>query len=280
MSDQLSLFKPEDEAASGSRAFSGRGPIRSISSGLEDGFAWGTQAAARNMPLPPSDGLAPRSPEFSCTARTFRSPRGSPVVAPNASRQCCPPFLQNFPAIWDERRNEIVKGLRHLETYDLSGKSPAEIWQYMVDARAFHVRAWEIHFDLMYPLTANYLGFYGLCKELGIAAPDIPKFLQGYETQPMKSDRAMWQLANSARGTQVQKLIADTAAGGIYKALKNAPQARLGEGIRRLPAGLWLALATALLTSARRPGSRTRTAASVLFVRCCKATILMRSNTA
>ena len=59
----------------------------------------------------------------------------------------------------------------------------------MVDARAFHVRAWEIHFDLMYPLTANYLGFYGLCKELGIAPADIPKFLQGYETQPMKSDR-------------------------------------------------------------------------------------------
>ena len=136
-----------------------------------------------------------------------------------------PPFLQNFPAIWDERRNEIVKGLHYLETYDLAGKSPAEIWQYMVDARAFHVRAWEIHFDLMYPLTANYLGFYGLCKELGIAAPDIPKFLQGYETQPMKSDRAMWQLANSARGTQVQKLIADTAPGGIYKALKNASAA-------------------------------------------------------
>ena len=72
----------------------------------------------------------------------------------------------------------------------------------MVDARAFHVRAWEIHFDLMYPLTANYLGFYGLCKELGIAPADIPKFLQGYETQPMKSDRMMWQLANDARGTE------------------------------------------------------------------------------
>ena len=35
----------------------------------------------------------------------------------------------------------------------------------------------------------------------------------------------MWQLANSARGTQVQKLVADTAPGGIYKALKNAPAA-------------------------------------------------------
>ena len=136
-------------------------------------------------------------PAFSCMAPTFRSRPGVAGCRAERVGAVLPPFLQNFPAIWDERRNEIVKGLHYLETYDLAGKTPAEIWQYMVDARAFHVRAWEIHFDLMYPLTANYLGFYGLCKELGIAAPDIPKFLQGYETQPMKSDRAMWQLANS-----------------------------------------------------------------------------------
>ena len=103
--------------------------------------------------------------------------------------------------------------------------------KFMVDARAFHVRAWEIHFDLMYPLTANYLGFYGLCKELGIAAADIPKFLQGYETQPMKSDRLMWQLANNARGTAVHKLIADAGPPGAYQALTKVlgPQPPLAE---------------------------------------------------
>jgi phosphohistidine swiveling domain-containing protein len=225
VSDQLSLFKPEDEARFWFKGFQWPRAYPLNFVWLEDGFAWGTQAAARNMPLPPSDGLAPR------VAGIFVYGSDIPVtpwvLGCRAERvgAVLPPFLQNFPAIWDERRDEIVKGLHYLETYDLSGKSPQEIWQYMVDARAFHVRAWEIHFDLMYPLTANYLGFYGLCKELGISTPDIPKFLQGYETQPMKSDRAMWQLANAARGTQVQKLIADTAPGGIYKALKNAPAA-------------------------------------------------------
>jgi phosphohistidine swiveling domain-containing protein len=225
VSDQLSLFKPEDEARFWFKGFQWPRAYPLNFVWLEDGFAWGTQAAARNMPLPPSDGLAPR------IAGIFVYGSDIPVTPWVAGCRAervgavLPPFLQNFPAIWDERRNEIVKSLRHLETYDLSGKSPREIWQYMVDARAFHVRAWEIHFDLMYPLTANYLGFYGLCKELGIGAPDIPKFLQGYETQPMKSDRAMWQLANAARGAQVQKIIADTASGGIYKTLKSAPAA-------------------------------------------------------
>jgi phosphohistidine swiveling domain-containing protein len=225
VSDQLSLFKPEDEARFWFKGFQWPRAYPLNFVWLEDGFAWGTQAAARNMPLPPSDGLAPR------VAGIFVYGSDIPVTPWVAGCRAervgavLPPFLQDFPAIWDERRDEIVKGLRYLETYDLACKSPAQIWQFMVDARAFHVRAWEIHFDLMYPLTANYLGFYGLCKELGIAPPDIPKFLQGYETQPMKSDRAMWQLASSARGTQVQKLIAETAPDGIYKALKAAPAA-------------------------------------------------------
>ena len=225
VSDRLSLFKPEDEARFWFKGFQWPRAYPLNFVWLEDGFAWGTQSAARNMPLPPSDGLAPR------VAGIFVYGSDIPVtpwiIGSRAERvgSMLPPFLQNFPAIWDERRGEIVKGLRHLETYDLSGKSPAEIWQFMIDARAFHVRAWEIHFDLMYPLTANYLGFYGLCKELGIAAADIPKFLQGYETQPMKSDRVLWELANKARGTQVHKIIADTPPAGIYQALKKAPAA-------------------------------------------------------
>ncbi|MGB7098129.1 MAG: PEP-utilizing enzyme [Xanthobacteraceae bacterium] len=225
VSDRLSLFKPEDEARFWFKGFQWPRAYPLNFVWLEDGFAWGTQSAARNMPLPPSDGLAPR------VAGIFVYGSDIPVtpwiIGSRAERvgSMLPPFLQNFPAIWDERRGEIVRGLRHLETYDLSGKSPAEIWQFMIDARAFHVRAWEIHFDLMYPLTANYLGFYGLCKELGIAAADIPKFLQGYETQPMKSDRVMWQLANKARVTQVHKIIADTPPAGIYQALKNTPAA-------------------------------------------------------
>jgi hypothetical protein len=73
------------------------------------------------MPLPPSDGFAPR------IAGIFVYGSDIPVTPWVAGCRAervgavLPPFLQNFPAIWDERRNEIVKGLRYLETYDLSG---------------------------------------------------------------------------------------------------------------------------------------------------------------
>ena len=60
VSDQLSLFKPEDEARFWFKGFQWPRAYPLNFVWLEDGFAWGTQAAARNMPLPPSDGLAPR----------------------------------------------------------------------------------------------------------------------------------------------------------------------------------------------------------------------------
>ena len=59
-SDQLSLFKPEDEARFWFKGFQWPRAYPLNFVWLEDGFAWGTQAAAHNMPLPPSDGLAPR----------------------------------------------------------------------------------------------------------------------------------------------------------------------------------------------------------------------------
>jgi hypothetical protein len=278
VSDQLSLFKPEDEARFWFKGFQWPRAYPLNFVWLEDGFAWGTQAAAHNMPLPPSDGLAPR------IAGIFVYGSDIPVTPWVAGCRAervgavLPPFLQYFPAIWDERRDEIVKGLRYLETDDLSGKSPAEIWQFMADARAFHVRAWEIHFDLMYPLTANYLGFYGLCKELGIAAPDIPKFLQGYETQPMKSDRAMWQLANSVRGSQVHKLIADTAPGSTRLSRARPPR-RLGSRSSMPSCRNMAGAATGWSMSARPPGLRIRIGASASSARCCKATTPTRSRT-
>jgi pyruvate,water dikinase len=226
LSDKVSLFKPEDAERFWFMGFQWPRAYPLNWVWLEDGFAWGTQHAANGMPLPPSDGLAPRvagihvygsNVPVSQYVMESRGPRAGKML---------PGFLGNFPAIWSDRRDEIMQGLRYFETMDLSGKSLAELWQTMEDARAFHVRAWEIHFELMYPLTANYLGFYGLCRELGIEAADIPKFLQGYETQPMKSDRELWKLAIDARGGEVEKLIGATNdPRAIYRALQASPKA-------------------------------------------------------
>ena len=113
VSDQLSLFRPEDEARFWFKGFQWPRAYPLNFVWLEDGFAWGTQSAAHNMPLPPSDGLAPRVAGIFVYGSDIPV---SPWVAGNRGERVgsvLPPFLQNFPAIWNERRDEIVKGLRY-----------------------------------------------------------------------------------------------------------------------------------------------------------------------
>ena len=110
-----------------------------------------------------------------------------------------PRFLQNFDAIWDERKWELELGLGYFESYDFAGKSLAELGQFMRDARTFQSRAWEIHFEIMYPLLAIYLQLYGVCAENGIDPGYDRQDAAGPRLKIMETDRAMWDLADEAK---------------------------------------------------------------------------------
>ena len=157
---------------------------------------------------------ARRPPTAAATRRRPRATHGRPVpVRERSARHLAvgdrvtgaarieknmPKFLGNFDAIWEERKWELELGLGYFESYDFAGKSLAEIGQYLVDARTFQTRAWEIHFEIMYPLLAIYLQLYGLCAGNGIDPGNIAKMLQGRDSKIMETDRAMWDLADEA----------------------------------------------------------------------------------
>ena len=134
---------------------------------LEDGYSWGTQLSAQGLPLPPGKGITQRiggthvyASEVPVTSEWELGFRGARIG------RNLPKFLQNFKEIWADRVWEMELALEHFEKYDFQGKNLEHIRQYIVDARYFQRRAWEIHFEMMYPLLANYLGFYGVCSEL------------------------------------------------------------------------------------------------------------------
>ncbi len=166
---------------------------------VTDCSTWGTQTAAHWLPLPPGKGLVqrlggpflyesevPTTSEWELGFRAARIERNMPT------------FLQNFDAIWDERKWELELGLHHFESYDVAGKSLADLGQFLTDARTFHRRAWEIHFELMYPLLGIYLQLYGLCAANGIDPGNVSKFFQGRDSRIMQTDRAMWELVAEA----------------------------------------------------------------------------------
>ena len=193
---------------------------------LEDGYSWATQLAAQGLPLPPGKGIVQRIGGTHVYASEV--PVGSDwEIGFRAERigRNLPSFLQNFEKIWGDRVWELETGLRHFETYDPAGRSLGELGQHLRDARSFHKRAWEIHFEMMYPLLANYLGFYGVCTELGIDPGQISKFLQGYDTKILACDRALWRLADTARSAGITHVFESNAAEHLDGALRGDPRA-------------------------------------------------------
>lgn len=188
-----------------------------------DGYTWATQWAAQLLPLPPTNGLAMRM------AATHIYGGEVPVdsawnIGYRAKRmqQNLGPFLENFDAIWAQRVEELEYGLGHFESYALDGLALPELGRHLVDARTFQKRAFEIHFEMMYPLLANYVGFYGVCGDLGIEPGEISKFLQGYDTKILETDRGLWTLTTKARDVGLAPLFAQTEPEGLYGALSRA----------------------------------------------------------
>ena len=188
-----------------------------------DCAAWGTQSAAQNLPLPPGKGLASRM--VGTHIYESEAPVGSEwEIGFRVSRieRNLPKFLGNFEEIWAERVLELQYGLDHFESYDFSGASPAEIGQYLFDARNFHRRAWEIHFEIMYPLLAIYLQLYGLCAQAGLDPSNVSKFFQGRDSRIMQTDRAMWDLVHRAKALGLEGVFASAPNEGVRDALGKA----------------------------------------------------------
>ncbi len=186
----------------------------------EDGYNWASQLAAEQMPLPPGRGITCRLGG----THTYGSPL--PVndvreIGQRARRleRSLPPFLQNFDGIWGDMREEVNESWDFFRGVDHSALSLADLRENLIQARQYHKRAFEIHFQVMYPLLANYIGFYSMCTELGLDPGQIGKFLQGYDTKIMETDRELWRLTSAARSAGLDQVFAASEAGQLRSAL-------------------------------------------------------------
>jgi phosphohistidine swiveling domain-containing protein len=117
------------------------------------------------------------------------------------------PILADFGSYWSMRAAELIAGYEHFDNLDLAAMSPAELWTALKDAYAFHRRAWFIHFEVMYVLTANYLAFYALAEEIGLSGSQVSSFLSGQQTFYSRTDEELWRLAGLARSLGVDSAL-------------------------------------------------------------------------
>jgi pyruvate,water dikinase len=211
--EPVDTFKPPDEERFWFLDFHfprGLSPMGTVF--LEDGYSWATQLAAQTLPLPRGKGIVQRlaGTHVYASVVPVDSEWEAGIRAERFGRNL-PPFLEQFPELWASRVWELETSLAYFESYDLSGRSLDELDRYLRDARSFHRRAWEIHFEVMYPLLANYVGFHGLCSEVGLDPGQISKFLQGYDTKILECDRELWQLTAAARQAGLGDVFTRTA---------------------------------------------------------------------
>jgi pyruvate,water dikinase len=165
-----------------------------------DGYCWGTQYAAESLPLPPGRGVTTRF------AGTHLYGSAIPETDPQqlASRGAriahnLPAYLQDYPGFWDRGRVELESWWDYFRGIDYSAQSLNDLHTLLHHARHYHKRGMEIHFGVMYPLLANFVAFYSQCVEFGIEPGEVGKFLQGWDTKIMETDRELSKLSASAR---------------------------------------------------------------------------------
>jgi phosphohistidine swiveling domain-containing protein len=198
---------------------------------LDDAQTWGAQLGAEIVGVPPTRGSVNRLAGTHVYIGTIDVDTTWQIQA-RAARfgQYVSPILADFSAYWAMRAGELQAAYDHFDNLDLSAMPPAELWTVLKDAYAFHRRAWFIHFEVMYVLTANYLSFYALAEEIGLSGSLVSSFLSGQQTFYSKTDEELWRLAARAR---VQ---------GLDAALTQGSPADMRTRIAALKGGaLWLA---------------------------------------
>jgi phosphohistidine swiveling domain-containing protein len=129
------------------------------------------------------------------------------------------PAVMNFPQIWEARLQRIRAANEHFESTDMGTLDLAGVKVYLEEAFGYHYWVWGVHFEVMDALIGNYFQFRAICVEAGLDDATVSRFLQGYDTKIMETDRALWQLCASARGTAAAEVMAATAANEARGAL-------------------------------------------------------------
>ena len=192
---------------------------------LDDAQTWGAQLGAEIVGVPPTRGSVNRLAGTHVYIGTIDVDTQWQVQA-RAARfgQYVSPILADFGAYWTTRAAELQSAYDHFDNLDLHVMSMPEVWTVLKDAYAFHRRAWFIHFEVMYVLTANYLAFYALAEEIGLSGSQVSSFLSGQQTFYSRTDEELWRLAELARSLGVSPALTTGAPADMRSRISALPQ--------------------------------------------------------
>lgn len=203
-----------------------------LSAGMDSIF--GTQHAAHLYQLPPTKGQSGRIAgihlylsDLRCCSDWEAQHRAGVVEG------LVGPAIANFPELWEARLAQLREGLEHFESADVGSMSREQVAIYLREAWTFHRWAWEMHFEIMDPLIANYMAFKELCAELGVAEADVALLVKGRPTMVMETDRQLWILAAAARDAGIAAEFSERPPAETLEALRASDERVVVEWVDR-----------------------------------------------
>ena len=175
----------------------------------EDVYTLGTQMAAEHLALPPGRGLRARLGG----THLYMSPidvTDPAIIGTRAARfgPFLARFLETFEQAWAEKAEQLEATHQSFLQLDIASLEQPRLYEALREAHNYHRWAWTTHFLFMYPLLANYLGFYRLCGELGLDPTQVSRFLAGRKHKLLEGDQALWNIALRAEELGVSAAIA------------------------------------------------------------------------
>jgi phosphohistidine swiveling domain-containing protein len=195
---------------------------------LDDAQTWGAQLGAEIVGVPPTRGSVNRLAGTHVYIGTIDVDTQWQIQA-RAARfgEYVGPILADFDNYWAMRAAELQSAYDHFDNLDLTGMDPGQLWTTVKDAYAFHRRAWFIHFEVMYVLTANYLAFYQLAEEIGLGGSVVSALLAGEQTFYGKTDEELWKLAGRARDLDVSAPLRHADPADMRRQIEALPNGKI-----------------------------------------------------
>ncbi len=132
-------------------------------------------------------------------------------------------YPATFASRWRSQAQELNAEYALLRAIDLGASSRADLHAAFDRAMAHYVRAWAVHFDVMYPMLAVVEVFRTVCRAVGVDDTESADLISSGDSAIRRTDVALRRLAQAAGSAGVGPHF--EGSGALLDRLRTDPQA-------------------------------------------------------
>lgn len=133
-------------------------------------------------------------------------------------------YPAKFAALWQTQAQGLDAEYAALGAINLGASSRAGLHAAFERATAHYVRAWAVHFDVMYPMLAVAEVFRTVCRALGVDDTESADLISSGDSAIRRTDVALRGLAQTAGSAGLGPVF--EVPGALLDRLRTAPQAQ------------------------------------------------------